>query len=151
MPAMTYTYTGRLTDLGLNILTENVPRLTVRPERSAMSTDGPVSTKHVEVNVNPATGEFALDLIASADMSPPTRYVLELVLFDQAGDGTPIQGWDFWTFAAVVGGGNIAEMGDAPITSWWIGPPWPDRGPLGSPSGLYLDTITGDFGWKDGA
>lgn len=138
-----YTYTGTLTDIGVQVLTSRYPRLTVRPEHGVWGLDGVVSSARRTVTVNPATGAFTMTLVASADLTPPAKYVLEVVLFDQAADGTPIAGWDAWTFTAVAGGGNIADMADAPATRLFIGPPWPAT-PI---PGAYFDTTTNDLGF----
>lgn len=141
-----YTYTGTLTDIGVEVLTERMPRLTVRPEKQGIfGPDGPVSDARRVIPLDPITGEFTLDLIASADLTPPTRYVLELVFFDDSADGTPSAGYDIWKFTALPGGGPIADMGDGPPTKLYIGPPWPST----PRPGAYFDTETNDLGYYD--
>lgn len=139
----TYTYTGRLTDIGAAPLASVLRvRLRVRPEEEAFGPNGIVSATPVDVPVDPATGAFQMVLHPSGELKSKSgrtgvRYILSADRFEetpQGGEWSP--GWDIWKFTAVVGGGNIGDMEGASLLAVWIGPPWPQP-PL--PSGLYID------------
>lgn len=136
-------YSGRLTDIGAGGLDAFYPQLTVRPEREATGPDGlVVSERRIPVGVAAGTGWFDIPLIPSEQLSPPTRYVLELSLFDQAGDGSSFISGDQWIFTAVDGGGNVADMGSQAPSALIVGPPWP----VTPRPGTYFDTETSDLG-----
>jgi hypothetical protein len=142
-----YKYSGRLTDLGVENLSGRMLKLSVRPKQAVMGPDGPVSSARVPVTfTNTSTGAFEFDAIASADLTPPVPYILEVGFFDVAVDDAQFRGHDQWTFTAKPGGGNVATMSDAPATRLVIGPPWPPS-PL---RGAYFDETTADLGFYDG-
>lgn len=137
----TYTYTGTLADIGLGVLTPFAPLMWVHPEVEAYGPDGLISAVPVPVTVNPTTGAFSMQLVASGDLtpaaggSPGVDYIIEVGRFAPAVDGTFFAGTDVWKFTAVAGGGNVGEMNGGSLLAVWVGPPWPD----GTPAGLYID------------
>lgn len=142
--ATTYTYGATLTDIGLGLLNDRLPEITVRPEVESFGPDGIVSGVRVPVTRDPATGTFFMNLIPSGDLTPVAGgtpgvdYILEVGRFDLADDLTKIwHGTEAWRFTAVAGGGNIGEMNGGSMLALWIGPPWPAQ----QPKGLYIDTL----------
>lgn len=135
----TYTYTGKLTDVGEAPFPGAIPRLWVEPATEMFGPGGPLATKRVPVTVA-ANGSFSVALVASVDTVPAARYRLRCEWLD----GDTVLGSSSWDFNAVVGGGNITESAGAPASVWWVGPPWP----AGLPSGFYFDKITNDVGRK---
>lgn len=143
----TYTYTGRLTDFGDAPFPGAYPRLRVAPERDSFSASGPAAARDVPVPVA-SNGTFTVNLIASADLIPPTRYELrcDWLTVDQAGQEV-LAGWASWRFTAAIGGGPISTMPDAPMTRVWYStsPPPVER------AGIYwVHPVTGDVReWTD--
>lgn len=144
-----YTYTFKLTDIGLGALTQWMPEVVVRPEVSAFGPDGLVSDIRVPI---PAVGDtYTVSLIPSGELtpkdggSPGVDYVIEAGRYELGPDLIKIwHGTEAWKFTAVAGGGNVGEMNGGSLLAVWMGPPvgeWPDP-PY--PKGLYLDPVTGD-------
>lgn len=132
-----YTYTGKLTDFGEAPFPDALPRLWVEPERDAFSPSGPSSKKRIPVVVA-SSGAFSVDLTASIDMLPATRYSLRCEWLNGL-DGDP-RGWSQWDFTAQPGGGPIATMPGVLTRVWYdTAPPPVDR------SGIYwIHPTTGD-------
>lgn len=135
----TYTYTGKLTDFSEQPFPDAAPALWVEADKPAYGPNGPLSTKRIPVVVA-ANGNFSVDLVASVDTSPTVKYGLFVKWLH--GDGSPA-GQTEWEFTAVQGGGPIKDMTDAPVSAWWVGPPWPPN----QPRGFYLDKDTNDV-WR---
>lgn len=136
-----YTYTGRLTDFGEAPFPDAHPRLWVEAREPALGLDGPLAPRRIPVAVT-SNGAFSVQLIASVDTVPPAQYVLRLEWLHA--DDT-LAGWTEWPFTAVIGGGALAPTAGAPLSVWWVGPPWPAN----LPPGFYFDTITNDVGRKE--
>lgn len=137
----TYTYTGRLTDFGEAPFPEAMPRLWVEATEPAFGPTGALATRRIPVTVAP-NGNFSVALVASVDTSPTNIYKLRLEWLHAEGN---LAGWSEWEFTAAIGGGSITESAAAPLSVWWVGPPWP---PYPLPLGFYFDTITNDVGRK---
>lgn len=136
-----YTYTGTLADLGGSPFPGAFPKLYVVADRDTFGPNGPIpANKRVEIPVA-SDGSFAVQLTASADLSPSVRYTLRCEWLDGE---TPL-GWAEWDFTAYGGGGPIKDGVSAPASVWWVGPPWPS----GLPSGWYLNRFTNDVGRKE--
>ena len=133
-----YIYTGTLADFGERPFPGAVPRLWVSPYRDAFGRDGAVyAGRQIPVYVRP-TGQFEVELVASADLKPPTKYSLRCEWLDAEG---VVRGHAQWDFTAALGGGPIADMADAIITRVWAGvnPPPVQR------EGIYwINPETGD-------
>ncbi|MFF7683150.1 hypothetical protein ACFZA2_10345 [Microbacterium sp. NPDC007973] len=134
----TYTYTGFLTDLG-----ENPFPAGAAPELVAIAQDGfgpkglvAGALREVPVPIQP-DGSFSVQLTASTDFSPSRPYTLRCTwfAFDVNEQKVPA-GWAEWTFTAVAGGGPIRDMVTAPVSTWFIGPPWPATPVIGA---FYLN------------
>ena len=141
-----YTYSGRLTDIGLGALVNANPVMRVRPVVEAFGPSGLISQAPVPVTITPATGAFSMSLIPSGELTPATGgsagvdYVIEVGRFEEAIDGSAVfAGLDVWRFTAVAGGGNVGDMAGSSLLAVWVGPPWPSS-PL--PAGLYIDTVS---------
>lgn len=134
-------YTWKLTDIGLALLTSHNPVVRVRPEVEAVGPDGLVSAVPVVV-VPDAYGTYTVSLYASGDLTPSrggnagVDYVIEVGRFEQAIDGVFFAGMDTWRFTAAAGGGSVSGMVGGSLLAVWVGPPWP-AAPL--PKGLYID------------
>lgn len=138
----TYTYTGRLTDFGEAPFPDAKPRLWVEARVPAFGPNGPLAPRRIPVTVA-SNGDFTVDLVASVDTNPTVEYVLrvEWLHVDEE-----ISGWSEWPFTAVIGGGQIKDMGPgAPLSVWFVGPPWPAN----TPPGFYYDKLTDDVGRKN--
>lgn len=133
----TYTYTGRLTDFGETPFLSAVPELWIEPINSAFGQQGPLANKRIPIHLE-GNGAFSVSLVASADTSPPTKYRLRLEWIDS----DVLVGWTEWEFTAEIGGGTISDGVSAPVSVWWVGPPWPS--PLRK--GFYFDRNTNDVG-----
>lgn len=132
----TYTYTGRLTDFGEKPFLTATPKLWVEPEHPAFSDTGPAVARRILITVA-SNGSFSVDLVASADLTPNTRYRLRCEWLDSG----VLAGWTEWIFTALIGGGSIADMPDSVITNVWyaVSPPPVNR------SGIYwIHPTTGD-------
>lgn len=138
----TYTYTARLTDFGQQPFPDAHPNLFVVPSVDAFGPTGLLAAKRIPVTFYDPNGAFTVDLVASADTSPAVTYTLVCEWLDVA--GSPL-GFAEWRFIAVPGGGPIKDMVNAPVSVWWVGPPWPAN----LPSGFYFDLATGDVGRRD--
>lgn len=133
-----YIYTGQLGDFGGAPFPGATPRLWVSPERDAFSNSGGVlASRQVAVPVD-KFGAFSVTLVATADLTPPTRYSLRCEWLDDA--GLP-RGWAQWDFTAAIGGGPIADMKDALITRVWWGT---DRPPVQRAGIYWIHPDTGD-------
>lgn len=139
-----YTYTFRLTDIGLGALTAWMPEVAVRPEVSAFGPDGLVSD--VRVPITEVGGTYSVSLFPSGELTPKTGgspgvdYIIEVGRFELADDLTKIwHGTEAWKFTAVAGGGNVGEMNGGSLLAVWVGPPWPQ---LPSPAGLYIESVS---------
>lgn len=135
-----YAYTGKLTDFGEAPFPEAVPRLWVEPERDAFSPSGPSAARRIPVVVA-ADGSFSVNLTASIDLVPPTRYALRCDWFRVDIAGTEVlAGWAQWDFTAQPGGGPIATMPGVLTRVWYdTTPPPVER------SGIYwIHPVTGD-------
>ncbi len=137
----TYTYTGRLSDLGVTTLTPYRPELRVYPERESWGPDGPVMDRKVLVTLNKSTGSFSVDLIASPDLEPPGPYILSLSFFEDEAVGSHLAGRNWWRFYAAYGGGKIAQMGPESLGSIWEGVTTP---PVENSKVTWVDPVTGD-------
>lgn len=137
----TYAYTGKLTDFGEAPFPGAHPRLWVAPERDAFGPTGPVAARNIPVPVGP-DGTFTVNLTASADLNPPTKYELRCDWFtvDQAGQEV-LAGWASWRFTAAIGGGPIITMPDAHITRVWYSASPP---PVNRPGIYWVHPVTGD-------
>jgi hypothetical protein len=137
-----------LTDIGVHVLADRRPFLSVRPEAECFGPDGLVSDARVPVTVEPG-GVFNMQLIPSHELralrgSVGVRYVLELALFDRTVSGADwFSGANQWLFTARPGGGPVAGMGEALPIDLYIGPPWPAAGT----PGVYFDVTTDDVGY----
>lgn len=147
-----YTYTGRLTDLGEAPFPGASPRLRVEPETAGTTSDpftptGPGATRAILIPVAP-DGTFTVDLIASVDLIPNTRYILRCDWFTTGSSGQEVlAGWSEWRFTALIGGGPISTMPNAPVTRVWysITPP-----PVQRPGISWVHPNTGDVReWSD--
>lgn len=140
----TYTYTGKLTDLGENPFPSSAaPELVVIAE-DGFGPNGLIAATSREVPVPIAVdGTFSVDLVASTDLVPSRPYTLRATWFaaDLEGQLVPA-GWAEWIFTAIPGGGPIVDMVNAPVSVWFQGPPWPE---VPRP-GFYHDLITDDIG-----
>ncbi|MCW2165417.1 hypothetical protein B0I12_002572 [Microbacterium hydrothermale] len=140
-----YTYTLRVTDFSGSPFPGAVPRARIRPMRDASGPDGMLSSRDIPVTLD-GSGRGAADLVATVDTAPETRYRLVVDWLTTTQSGQEIAGWGSeWEFTAVAGGGDIKTMGDVPASAIFYGPPWPAN----TPPGLYIDTATGDIGWKE--
>lgn len=138
---VTYTYTGALTDFGQSPFPDAYPSLLVSPERDAFSPKGPAAARDVPVAVA-SDGTFAVELIASADLIPATRYELRCDWFTVDHDGQEVlAGWASWRFTAAIGGGPISTMPDAVITRVWYSTSPP---PVERPGIYWVNPVTGD-------
>lgn len=136
-----YSYTGKLTDFGEAPFPGAQPRLWVEPERDAFSPSGPAASRRILIPVA-STGDFSVDLIPSADLTPPTRYALRVEWISVSMDGSEaLAGWAEWRFTALIGGGPITTMPDGVITRVWysITPP-----PVNRPGIYWVHPVTGD-------
>lgn len=141
----TYTYTGKLTDFSEAPFPGAAPVLWVTPDGSAFGPDGLLSENIIPVAIA-TDGTFLVPLVASSDTSPPTLYTLRCKWLAPDGlGGTYIVGLSEWKFTAVVGGGAVKDMVTAPVSVWFVGPPWPAP----EPSGFYFDRYTNDVGRKN--
>lgn len=138
----TYAYTGTLTDLGGNpFSTDAAPELVVTAE-DGFGPNGLVAAAQLEVPVSVAAdGSFTVSLFASTDFVPSRPYKLRCTWFAAGRDGKLIPaGWAEWSFTAQPGGGPIVDMVDAPVSTWFAGPPWPNP----PRPGQYWDVTTDD-------
>lgn len=137
----TYPYTGKLTDFGEAPFPNAYPRLVVAPQRDAFSPTGVAAAKKIVVPVG-ADGSFTVNLIASVDLNPPTRYTLRCEWLAATADGqdTPV-GWADWEFTAAIGGGPINTMPDQHITRVWYSNSPP---PVERPGIYWVHPLTGD-------
>lgn len=135
----TYPYTGRLTDFGEAPFPSAFPRLVIVADRDAFGPSGLLSKKRIPVTVA-ADGTFRVSLVPSTDTSPPVRYTARCEWLD----GETLVGFSEWSFTALPGGGPIKDMVTAPLSVWFVGPPWPQ----GTPPGWYFDRFTNDVGRK---
>lgn len=140
-----YDYTLTVTDFSGAPFPGAVPRARIRPLRDAAGPDGMLSSRDIPVPLD-SSAHGTVQLVASVDTAPVTRYVLVVDWLASTQDGQEIAGWvSEWEFTAVAGGGDIRAMGDVVPSAVFYGPPWP----VGTPPGLYIDLETGDIGWKD--
>lgn len=142
-----YTYTGRLTDLGEAPFPGANPRLRIAPERAVFTPNGPGADRDIAVTAG-YDGAFAVDLVASVDLIPPTRYVLRCDWFAIGVGGEEVlAGWSEWRFTALIGGGPIATMPDAHLTRVWFSTSPP---PANRPGIIWVNPETGDVReWSD--
>ena len=134
--AITYVYTGKLADFTDTPFPEAAPRLWVEGEHESMSSDSVLAAKRVPVSVG-GDGAFSVQLVASVDLEPFTRYELRCEWLD----ADTVIGWTSWKFTALIGGGPIAKMRDVTITNVW----YSDGQPPVSRSGIYwISPSTGD-------
>lgn len=134
----TYPYTGTLADFGEAPFPEASPELYIVAQRDAFGPSGGVlASRRVPITVR-ANGSFVVSLVASADLSPQTKYELRCDWLDVSGN---LRGWASWVFTAAIGGGSIAQMKDAAITRVWFAtyPPPVSRGGI-----LWVNPETGD-------
>lgn len=135
-------YSGRLSDIGLDLLTGLRPVVRVRPEAEAFSADGLISSVPKTLTLTDGSA-FTVSLVPSGELTnaktrePGVDYIIEVGRFEDAIDGTRFHGTDAFRFTATAGGGNIGEMAGGSLLAVWLGPNWP---PLPSPPGLYIDT-----------
>ncbi len=117
-----YPYTGTLTDFGETPFPGAYPRLWVQPMQDAFSPSGPAAAKRIPITVA-SNGTFSVDLTASIDLLPPTRYSLRCEWLYESG-GDPV-GWSQWDFTAQPGGGSIATMPGVLTRVWYATTPPP--------------------------
>lgn len=136
-----FTYTGTLMDIGLGLLIDKNPVMTVRPEVEAYGLHGLVSAVRMPVTVR-SDGWFSMSLMPSGELTPAVGgpvgvpYIIEVARFETAVDGSTVfNGLDVWRFTAVAGGGAVSEMAGGSVLAAFVGPPWPS--PL--TKGLYID------------
>lgn len=147
----TYTYTGRLTDLGESPFPEAYPRLWVEPEKTQpfgpFTPSGPGADRRITIPLA-SNGTFSVDLVASADLIPPTRYILRCDWFMTGSGGDEVlTGWSEWRFTALIGGGPLSTMPDAPVTRVWFSTTPP---PVNRPGVIWVNPVTGDVReWSD--
>lgn len=132
-----YTYTGKLTDFGEAPFPTAMPRLWVAPLRDAFIPSGPAVAKRIPVQVSPV-GQFAVDLTASVDLNPTTKYSLRCEWLDTDGGGSV--GWAQWDFVAALGGGPISTMPGEMTRVWYsVSPPPANRAGI-----FWINPITDD-------
>lgn len=131
-----YTYTGKLADFGDTPFPNAKPRLWVSAEHSAMSGGSVLALKRVPITVA-ANGTFSVSLVASADLTPVSKYVLRAEWLD----GETIVGWTDWIFTALIGGGQISNMPDGAITNVWYSTSQP---PVRRAGIIWIHPVTGD-------
>ena len=136
MTTYTYPYTGKLADFADTPFPKARPRLWVEGETASMSQSSVHALKRVEVPVA-ETGHFSVALVASADLVPPTPYILRCEWLD----GDTVLGWSTWKFTDLIGGGNIANMQDGETTNVWYSTQSPpaNRGGI-----IWINPVTGD-------
>lgn len=135
-----YAYTGKLTDFGEAPFPSATPRLWVGPERSAFSPMGLAAARRIPIVVA-SDGSFSVELTASIDLVPPTRYSLRCDWFTVTVNGKEVRaGWAQWDFTAQIGGGPIATMPGVLTRVWYdTTPPPVER------TGIYwIHPTTGD-------
>lgn len=131
-------YTGKLADYTTQPFPGATPHLTVHALRPGVLADGTfLATREIPVTLA-NNGTFTVELAASVDVTPTAQYELRIEWLNAS--GVPA-GWSTWRFAAQAGGG-VLQPGEAPISVWWVGPPWPS--PL--LPGFYFDKDTNDVG-----
>lgn len=135
-----YTYTGKLTDFGEAPFPDAFPRLWGEPERDAFSPSGLAAARRIPIAVA-SNGSFSVDLTASIDLVPPTRYSLRCDWFTVDVAGTEVlAGWAQWDFTAQIGGGPIATMPGVLTRVWYA-----TTQPPVNRSGIYwIHPTTGD-------
>lgn len=140
----TYTYTVRVTDFGERPLPDAQLRVWVEADRDAHSPSGQLSKRRIPVVID-SSGVGSVQLVASADTSPPIKYTLrgDWVTITESGQEI-LAGWSEWPFTALPGGGPIQDGVNAPPSIWWVGPPFP----VTEPPGFYWDLTTDDIGVK---
>lgn len=133
-----YTYTGKLTDFGEAPFPNAIPRLWVAPMQDAFSPVGPAAAKRIPITVA-SNGSFSVELEASVDLIPPTRYTLRCEWLQSADDPDP-RGWAQWDFTAQIGGGPISTMPGTLTRVWYA-----TTQPPVNRSGIYwIHPTTGD-------
>ena len=135
---VTYTYTGKLADFGAAPFPNAMPWVWIAPEHDAFGPEGGVHpARDIPVGVRD-NGAFQVDLVASADLKPETRYSLRCEWL--TADGVS-RGWAQLDFTAAIGGGPIADMKDATVTRVW----WAESPPPVQRAGIYwVHPVTGD-------
>ncbi|MHA3682776.1 hypothetical protein ACXR2W_00745 [Leucobacter sp. HY1908] len=134
--AITYAYTGKLADFGDAPFPTAKPKLWVEPMQPAMSGGSVLAAKRVQIT--PASnGNFTVQLIASADLDPWSRYRLRCEWLD----GDVVMGWSEWIFTALIGGGGIADMSGVVVTNVWHSASYP---PVNRKNIIWIHPITGD-------
>ena len=131
-----YTYTGKLADFSDAPFPNAKPRLWVSAERAAMSEGSVHALKRVPITVA-ANGSFSVSLVASADLTPQSKYLLRCEWLD----GDTVLGWTDWVFTALIGGGPIANMPDSAVTNVWYSTAKP---PVDRKSIYWINPVTGD-------
>lgn len=131
-----YTYTGKLTDFSETPFPSAQPKLWVEPEREAMTKTHALATKRIPITVA-SNGSFSVDLVPSADLTPPTRYRLRVEWLDNA----TLIGWTDWLFTALIGGGSIGDMTDGEPTNVWYSTSYP---PINRSGIIWIHPVTGD-------
>jgi hypothetical protein len=140
-----YYYSVTVTDASKQPFPGAIPQARVRLARDVQGPDGTISARDIPIPLDFA-GHGVVPLVAAIDMVPQTPYILIVEWFttDSSGQRIP-RGSSEWAFYARAGGGDIRTMSGVPESAIHVGPPWPE----GTPPGLYLNTETGDIGWKD--
>lgn len=138
----TYTYEVKVTDFEEQPFPGATLRVWVAPERDAHGPEGQLAARRIPVVID-STGAGTVQLVASVDLSPTTGYVLrgDWLSFDQNGQEI-LAGWSEWSFTALAGGGPIKDMVSAPVSVWWVGPPWPTT----PRPGFFWDLTTDSVG-----
>lgn len=131
-----YTYTGRLADFGDKPFPAARPRLWVEAVNAATSQHAIHALKRVHITLD-QSGQFSVELTASADLTPPTPYLLRCEWLD----GDTVMGWTEWKFTALIGGGNIGNMQDGDATNVWYSTQSPPDNRAGI---IWINPVTGD-------
>lgn len=131
-----YTYTGKLADFGDKPFPTAKPRLWVEGTHAAVSRHAIHALKRVYIALG-ESGQFSVDLTASADLTPPTQYLLRCEWLD----GETVMGWTEWRFTALIGGGNIGNMQDGAATNVWYSTQSPPDNRAGI---IWINPVTGD-------
>ena len=132
-----YTYSGKLADFSDEAFPANSrARLWVEAVTSAMSGSSLHALKRVHISVA-SNGSFSVDLVASADLTPQSRYRIRCEWLD----GDIVLGWTDWAFTALIGGGPIANMADVVVTNIWYSTVKP---PIDRTGITWIHPTTGD-------
>lgn len=143
------TVTFKLTDFGLQPLAAYQPVMLFTADEPAVTIDGGVLSTRPVSAIPAADGSGTVDLAASIDTTPETKYSLRVEWLDETA-GLP--GMDVLKGLVVPPGTNsITDLTSIPVSRWWVELPDPNNPsmPLGladpGPNTWWLDTSTGDL------